>query len=234
MAQRGKKYEDSMKSIDPVERYGLDDGVRLVKMSAKAKFDETIDAAFNLNVNPRHAEEMVRGSAVLPHGRGKTTRVLVFAKGEKASEAEAAGADFVGADNIVAKIEDGWFDFDVAVATPDMMGQVGRIGRLLGPRGLMPNPKSGTVTFEVEKIVNELKSGRLDFRVDKAGIIHLPVGRASFSEEQLADNVRAIGEMLARLKPASSKAPYFRTITISATMGPGIKLDTGWATEMIA
>lgn len=233
MAQRGKKYIDSSKSIDPTERYELDDAVRMVKMTAKAKFDETIDAAFRLNVNPRHADQMVRGSAVLPHGRGKSTRVLVFAKGEKASEAEAAGADFVGSDEIVAKIEDGWFDFDVAVATPDMMGQVGRIGRFLGPRGLMPNPKSGTVTFDVERIVNELKAGRLDFRVDKAGNIHLPVGRASFSEEQLADNIRSVGETLARLKPASSKMPYFKTIAISSTMGPGIKLDTGWAADYL-
>lgn len=233
MAQRGKKYIDSSKSIDPTERYELDDAVRMVKMTAKAKFDETIDVAFRLNVNPRHADQMVRGSAVLPHGRGKSTRVLVFAKGEKASEAEAAGADFVGSDEIVAKIEDGWFDFDVAVATPDMMGQVGRIGRFLGPRGLMPNPKSGTVTFDVERIVNELKAGRLDFRVDKAGNIHLPVGRASFSEEQLADNIRSVGETLARLKPASSKMPYFKTIAISSTMGPGIKLDTGWAADYL-
>ncbi len=233
MPKRGKKYTASAALIDRDTKYGLDEGVELVKRSSKAKFDESVDCAFNLNVNPRHAEEMVRGSVVLPHGRGKTTRVLVFAKGEKETEAKEAGADYVGGDDLVAQIQDGWFDFDVAVATPDMMGVVGRIGRLLGPRGLMPNPKSGTVTFEVEKIIKELKAGRLDFRVDKAGIIHIPVGRSSFEANQLADNIKAVAETLARLKPASAKSPYFRTIGVSSTMGPGVKLDTTFATDYL-
>lgn len=231
MPKHGKNFVNASKRRDSMTRYALEDAVKLVKDMSTAKFDESIDAAFNLNVNPRHADEMVRGSVVLPHGRGKDTRVLVFAKGEKEMEARDAGADFVGADDIVQKIQDGWFDFDVAVATPDMMGAVGRIGRLLGPRGLMPNPKTGTVTFDVGKIIKELKAGRLDFRVDKAGIIHIPVGRASFSEDKLTENLSAVAEVLARLKPASAKAPYFKTIALSSTMGPGVKLDTTFATN---
>lgn len=229
MPKHGKKYTEASKKRDGAARHSVDDAVRLVKSMASAKFDESVDAAFNLNVNPRHAEEMVRGSVVLPHGRGKNTRVIVFAKGEKEAEARNVGADEVGAEDLVQKITDGWLDFDVAVATPDMMGQVGRIARILGPRGLMPNPKSGTVTFEVEKIIKELKAGRLDFRVDKAGIIHIPVGRVSFTEDALAENLIAVAEMLARLKPASAKAPYFKTIALSSTMGPGVKLDTSFA-----
>jgi len=231
MPKHGKNFVNASKRRDSLTRYGVEDAVKLVKEMSTAKFDESIDAAFNLNVNPRHADEMVRGSVVLPHGRGKDTRVLVFAKGEKEAEARDAGADFVGADDIVQKIQDGWFDFDVAVATPDMMGAVGRIGRLLGPRGLMPNPKTGTVTFDVGKIIKELKAGRLDFRVDKAGIIHIPVGRASFSDDKLAENLAAVAEVLARLKPASAKAPYFKTIALSSTMGPGVKLDTTFASN---
>ena len=229
MPKHGKKFIEASKKRDAAQRQTLEDAVALVKSMASAKFDESIDAAFNLNVNPRHAEEMVRGSVVLPHGRGKNTRVLVFAKGEKEAEARNAGADHVGADDLVQKITEGWLEFDVAVATPDMMGQVGRIARVLGPRGLMPNPKSGTVTFEVEKIIKELKAGRCDFRVDKAGIIHIPVGRVSFGSEQLQENIDAVAETLARLKPASAKAPYFKTISISSTMGPGVKLDTSFA-----
>ncbi len=230
MPKHGKKYRDALARIDRETSYDFTQGVNLAKSVATAKFDESVDAAFNLNVNPRHAEEMVRGSVVLPHGTGKDTRVAVFAKGEKATEAEEAGADIVGAEDLVAKVTEGFLDFDVTVATPDMMGQVGRIGRVLGPRGLMPNPKTGTVTMDVAKIVKELKAGRVEFRVDKSGIIHIPIGKASFSPEKLEENLRAITEMLARLKPASAKAPYFRTITISPSMGPGVKLDTSVAT----
>jgi large subunit ribosomal protein L1 len=233
MPKHGKKFVAASKKRDSLNRYSLEEGLSLVKQMTTAKFDESIDIAINLNVNPRHADEMVRGSVVLPHGRGKDTRVLVFAKGEKEAEARAAGADFVGGDDLVAKIQEGWFDFDVAVATPDMMGAVGRIGRLLGPRGLMPNPKTGTVTFEVAKIVKELKAGRLDFRVDKAGIIHVPVGRASFTEDKLQENVNAVTEVLARLKPAGAKAPYFKAIAVSSTMGPGVKIDTTFATNYL-
>ena len=233
MPKRGKRYENAAKAFDRQQKYSLEEAVNLLSSFKKSKFDESVDCAFNLNVNPRHAEEMVRGSVVLPNGRGKNTRVLVFAKGEKEAEAKAAGADFVGGEDIVAKIQDGWFDFDVAVATPDMMGQVGRIGRVLGPRGLMPNPKSGTVTFDVTKIINELKAGRLDFRVDKAGIIHIPVGRASFTAENLVENVQAVADTLARLKPAAAKSPYFKSIGISTTMGPGLRIDTAFATEKL-
>lgn len=234
MARHGKKYRDSWEKVDPAKLYGVEEGIALVKQMAKASFDESVDAAINLNVNPRHADQMVRGSLVLPHGRGKETKVLVFAKGENATIAENAGADYVGAEDLVQKInEENWTDFDVAVATPDMMGQVGRIGRVLGPRGLMPNPKSGTVTFEVEKIVKELKAGRVEFRVDKAGIIHISFARASFSEDQIQDNLAEVVGTLARLRPASAKAPYFQKISISSTMSPGLKLDTGFAREML-
>lgn len=233
MAKHGKKYRDAFAQIDQSHRYELDEAVALIKASAKSKFDETIDVAFNLNVNPRHADQMVRGSVALPHGRGKTVRIAVFAKGDKAKEAEEAGADFVGGDDLVEKVQDGWLDFDVTVATPDMMGQVGKIGRVLGPRGLMPNPKTGTVTFDVGKIVGELKAGRLDFRVEKAGIIHLPIGKASFTEEQLRENLMALTETLARLKPAAAKAPYFRSVAISSTMSPGVKLDTSYASDLL-
>ncbi len=233
MPKHGKKYRDAAAQVNAEHRYELDEAVALLKASSFAKFDETVDAAFNLNVNPRHADQMVRGSVSLPHGRGKKVTVAVFAKGEKASEAEAAGADFVGGEELVARVQDGWLDFDVTVATPDMMGQVGKIGRVLGPRGLMPNPKTGTVTFDVGKIVSELKAGRVEFRVDKAGIIHVPIGKVSFGEDQLRDNLVAVSETLARLKPAVAKAPYFQTISISSTMGPGIKLDTSYAAGMI-
>ncbi len=229
MPKHGKKYTAASAKRDPMVRHPLAEAMQLVKSMATAGFDESVDAAFNLNVNPRHAEEMVRGSVVLPNGRGKATRVLVFAKGAKETEAREAGADFVGSDDLVEKIGEGWFEFDVAVATPDMMGQVGRIGRVLGPRGLMPNPKSGTVTFDVEKIIKELKAGRLDFRVDKGGIIHIPIGRASFTADALQENLDAVAEMLARLKPASAKAPYFKSIGVSSTMGPSVKIDAGFA-----
>lgn len=226
MAAHGKKYRAARSRVDNDKRYELDEAVELVKSISFAGFDESIDVAVNLNVNPRHADQMVRGSTSLPHGVGKDVRVLVFAKGEKATEAREAGADFVGDMDLIEKIQEGWLEFDTTVATPDMMGQVGRIGRVLGPRGLMPNPKTGTVTFDVAKIVNELKAGRIDFRVDKAGIIHVPVGRVSFDSDKVVENVQAVLETLARLKPSSAKAPYFRTINISSTMGPGVKIDT--------
>jgi large subunit ribosomal protein L1 len=229
---RGKSFRVLSEKIDATRRYSVADAVSLLKETTFTKFDASVDAAFRLNVNPRHSDQMVRGSVALPHGRGKAVRVVVFAKGEKASEAEAAGADFVGAEDLVAKITDGWMDFDAAVATPDMMGQVGRIGRILGPRGLMPNPKTGTVTFDVGKIVGELKAGRLEFRVDKSGIVHIPFGLARFSEEALRENLLAVAEILARLRPATAKAPYFRSIGISSTMSPGIKLDTSFAKDM--
>ncbi len=233
MGQRGKKYEAANDKIDPARRYPLDEAVSLVKEMSFAKFDESIDAAIKLNVNPRHADQMVRGAVTLPNGTGKETSVLVFARGEKAKEAEAAGADFVGSDELFERIDDGWTDFDVTVATPDMMGDVGRLGRVLGPRGLMPSPKAGTVTFDITEIVEKLKAGRLEFRVDKAGIIHIPVGRASFEAEELEENVSTLLERLARMKPASAKMPYFQTIALSATMSPSVKLDTGFAREML-
>ena len=235
MPKHGKKYRAAQDQINPLTSYDVDEALRLIKQVAFAKFDESIDASINLNVNPRHADQMVRGSVVLPHGQGKETRVAVFAKGEKAKEAEEAGADIVGAEDLVARIqEENMLDFDVAVATPDMMGQVGRIGRVLGPRGLMPNPKAGTVTMDVARIVSELKAGRVEFRVDKAGIIHISFGRRSFDETRLRDNLTSVIETLARLRPASAKAPYFRNITVSSTMGPGIKVDTSFATAKLA
>lgn len=233
MAKRGKKYRAARERVDSFKRYGLSEGVALLKETSYAKYDESVDVAVNLNVNPRHSDQMVRGSVSLPHGRGRTVRVLVFAKGEKATEAREAGADFVGDMDLVERIQEGWLDFDTVVATPDMMGQVGRIARILGPRGLMPNPKAGTVTFDVAKIVNELKAGRVEFRVDRSGIIHVSFGRASFAANQLEDNLRTVIEQLARLKPASAKSPYFKNISVSATMGPSIKMDTGFAHDAL-
>lgn len=234
MAQRGKQYEDASEKIDPEHRYDLGEAMSLLKEVTYASFDESADAAFKLNVNPRHADEMVRGSVVLPHGTGQETSVLVFAEGQHAEEAEEAGADYVGSDDLIERIsEEGWTDFDVAVATPDMMGQVGRIGRVLGPRGLMPNPKSGTVTFDIQEIVDELKSGRVEFRVDDAGIIHMPFGRMSFGADELRDNLVEVARTLADLKPASAKLPYFQSISVSATMSPGIKLDEGFARDFL-
>ncbi len=233
MGRRGRKYEAASQKVDPVARYQLEEAVSLIKEMSYAKFDESVDAAIRLNVNPRHADQMVRGAVSLPHGTGKDTTVLVFAKGEKASEAEAAGADFVGSDELFDKINDGWSDWDVTVATPDLMGQVGRLGRVLGPRGLMPSPKAGTVTFDVGKIVKELKAGRQEFRVDKAGIIHIPVGRSSFDEAALIENIMMIIEDVARQKPASAKAPYFKSIALSASMSPSVKLDTSFARDLL-
>jgi large subunit ribosomal protein L1 len=205
----------------------LQEAVSLVKELAFANFDESVDLAVRLGVDPKHADQMVRGAVVLPHGTGKTNRVLVFAKGEKVSEAEEAGADFVGGDDMVAKINEGWLDFDTVIATPDMMGQVGRLGRVLGPRGLMPNPKVGTVTFDVSKAVREAKAGKVEFRVEKAGIVHAQVGKKSFGETELAGNVKSLVGALVKAKPPAAKGTYLRSITLSSTMGPGIKVDPG-------
>jgi large subunit ribosomal protein L1 len=222
---RGKKYTESRKNIEPGKRYSLRDAVELMVGTGKAKFDETVDAAIRLGVDPKHADQMVRGSVALPHGLGKVVRVLVFAKGEKEKEATDAGADFAGSDDLVEKIKGGWLDFDRVVATPDMMGTVGKLGKVLGPRGLMPNPKVGTVTFDVGKVVKELKAGKVEFRVEKAGIVHTPVGKVSFGLDKLLDNVTALLEMIVKLKPASSKGTYLKSISLSTTMGPGVMVD---------
>ena len=225
MGKRSKTYLEERKKIDRTTKYDLDSGLKLLKESARAKFDESVDMAIRLGVNPKHADQMVRGTVSLPHGVGKTVKVLVFAKGEKEKEAQEAGADFVGADDLVGKITSGWTDFDKAIATPDMMGMVGKLGKILGPRGLMPNPKVGTVTFDVGKAVKELKAGRVEFKVEKTGIVHTTVGKVSFEEGKLKENVLALMDVIIRAKPASSKGTYLKSIAISTTMGPGIKLD---------
>ncbi len=225
MATSGKKLIEAKKNIELGKRYNLKEAVEIVVNSAKAKFDETVEAAIRLGVNPQHADQMVRGSVVLPNGLGKSVRVLVFAKGEKEKEALDAGADFVGADDIIEKIKGGWLDFDRVVATPDMMGSVGKLGKVLGPRGLMPNPKVGTVTFDVGKAVNELKAGKVEFRVEKAGIVHTPVGKVSFGVDKLMENIVAVVETVVKLKPAASKGTYMKGISLSSTMGPGVKVD---------
>jgi large subunit ribosomal protein L1 len=225
MSERGKRYLQSREKIDRTTRYDLDDGLKLLKETGRAKFDESVDMAVRLGVNPKHADQMVRGTVVLPHGVGKAIRILVFAKGEKEKEAQEAGADFVGAEDLVEKITGGWTDFDKAIATPDLMGAVGKLGKILGPRGLMPNPKVGTVTFDVAKAVKELKAGRVEFKVDKSGIIHTTVGKVSFDAEKLKENVLALMDVIVRAKPASSKGTYLKSIAISTTMGPGVKLD---------
>jgi len=227
MARRGKNYRNMMTLVDRTKNYELASAVELIQKVKYAKFDEAVEIALNLGVNPRHADQMVRGAVVFPHGLGKTVRVAVFAKGDKETEAREAGADFVGGEDLVKKIQtENWLEFDKAIATPDMMGLVGRIGRLLGPRGLMPNPKVGTVTFEIGKAVKEMKAGRVEFRVDKAGIVHAPVGKISFSQENLLGNIEALLDTVMRLKPASAKGVYLKSATLSSTMGPGIKLDT--------
>jgi len=223
--KNGRRRKDKIAKVDRGRLYALNEACALVKEASFAKFDESVDLAVRLGVNPKHADQMVRGATALPHGIRKTVRVLVFAKGEKANEATAAGADFVGADELVAKVNDGWLDFDTVIATPDMMGQVGRLGRVLGPRGLMPNPKVGTVTFDVSKAVNEVKGGKVEFRVEKAGIVHAPVGKRSFDSDKLFDNAKALLDALLRAKPASAKGTYLRSITISSTMGPGVRID---------
>jgi large subunit ribosomal protein L1 len=225
MPKRGKKYTAAKQTITGPAGVGVTDAVKLAVESSFAKFDETVDVAVRLGVDPRHADQMVRGSVVLPNGIGKTVRVLVFAKGEKEKEAQDAGADYVGGDDLVDKIKGGWFDFDKVVATPDMMGAVGKIGKILGPRGLMPNAKTGTVTFDVTRAVHELKAGKIEFRVEKAGIVHAPMGKVSFGVEKLVQNVTAFLETILRMKPSSSKGTYVRSIAISTTMGPGVKID---------
>jgi large subunit ribosomal protein L1 len=227
MAKSGKKYTEAAKLIDVNKRYSVDEACALVGKTATKKFDETVDVAIKLGVDPKHADQMVRGAVVLPHGIGKTVRVAVFAKGDKAREAQEAGADTVGAEDLAAKVQEGWMDFDVAIATPDMMGVVGRLGKVLGPRGLMPNPKVGTVTADVARAVRESKAGKVEFRVEKAGIVHVPVGRASFDAKKLQDNVNAILDTIMRAKPATAKGIYLKGVSLSSTMGPGIKLDTG-------
>ena len=211
--------------VDRAEKYELESAIRLVTETSRARFDETIDIAIRLGVNPKKADQMVRGTVVLPHGTGKTSRVLVFAKGEKAKEAEDAGADYVGAEDLIEKIQGGWLDFDKAVATPDMMGQVGRLGKILGPRGLMPNPKVGTVTFDVARAVKEIKGGKVEFRVEKAGIVHAPLGKVSFGVEKLTENAQSLLDVVMRAKPSTSKGVYLRGIALSTTMGPGVKVD---------
>jgi len=225
MPKRSKKHTEALNNVDRTVQYDPKDALELAVSSSYAKFDETVDVAVRLGVDPRHADQMVRGTVVLPNGLGKEVKVLVFAKGEKEQEALDAGADFIATDEVVEKIKEGWFEFDKAIATPDMMGTVGKLGRVLGPRGLMPNAKTGTVTFELEKAIQELKAGKIDFRVEKAGIIHVPVGKISFGAEKLLENVTAFLGKLAALKPASAKGVYFKSICVSSTMGPGIKVD---------
>ena len=221
-----KKKISARTDIDRAKKYSLEEGFQALLSAAYAKFDESVDVAVKLGVDPRHADQMVRGTCILPHGTGKTIRVLVFAKGEKEKEALDAGADHVGGEDLAKKIQEGWLDFDKAVATPDMMGVVGKLGKILGPRGMMPNPKVGTVTFDVGKAVSELKGGKVEFRVEKAGIVHVPVGRVSFGTEKLSENFRSLMESIIRLKPSASKGVYLKGVSISTTMGPGLKLDT--------
>lgn len=230
MPRHGKKFREAVARIPEGAAHPPSDAVGLVKDLSFAKFDETVDIAIRLGVDPRHADQIVRGTVVLPHGTGKKARVLVIAQGEKAREAEEAGADFVGVE-YVQKIKDGWLDFDVAVATPDLMGQVGQLGRVLGPRGLMPTPKAGTVTFDVAKAVGEIKAGKIEYRVDKTGNLHAPIGKVSFSQEQLSDNLGAFMESVMRAKPAGSKGKYVRSITVSSTMGPGVSIDANLYTR---
>lgn len=233
MSKTGKKHTSASKNIDRTKVYSIASALDTVKQCAYAKFDETVDVAVRLGVDPRHADQMVRGAVVLPNGLGKDVRVLVFAKGEKEKEALEAGADFVGAEDLVTKIQEGWFEFDTAIATPDMMGVVGKIGKLLGPRGLMPNPKVGTVTFEVGRAVKESKAGKVEFRVEKAGIVHAPLGKVSFEAEKLKDNLLALVEALVKAKPSAAKGTYIKKISLSSTMGPGINLDVNDVTAKI-
>jgi len=236
MAKAGKKYSAALKQIDREKRYSLEEGFNLLpKLKISGKFDETVDIAVRLGVDPKHADQMVRGAVNLPHGTGKQVRIVVFAKGDKAKEAQDAGANFVGAEDLVNKIQtENWLDFDAAVATPDMMGVIGKIARILGPRGLMPNPKVGTVTTDVTKAVRELKGGRVEFRVEKSGIVHAPIGKISFGSEKLRENARSLIELLLKLKPSSAKGVYMKSIAVSTTMGPGLKLDTNEVQGLLA
>lgn len=226
MPKRGKKYQDSVKEFDRTELFDVDQAMDLITKTAKAKFDETVEVHIRLGVDGRHADQQVRGAIVLPHGTGKTKKVLVFAKGPKATEAEEAGAEFVGAEEMAQKIQsENWFDFDVVIATPDMMGVVGRLGKILGPKGLMPNPKSGTVTMDVTKAIQEVKAGKVEYRLDKSNIIHTPVGKASFGAEKLTENFNALMGAVVKAKPAAAKGQYLRSVTVASTMGPGIKIN---------
>ncbi len=226
MPKRGKQYKEMAKLVDRATLYDVEDAMQLITQTAKAKFDETVEAHFKLGVDGRHADQQVRGAIVLPHGTGKTKKVLVFAKGPKAAEAEAAGADYVGAEELAQKIQaENWFDFDVVVATPDMMGVVGRLGKILGPKGLMPNPKSGTVTMDVTKALAEIKAGKVEYRLDKTNIIHTPIGKASFGPEKLQENFKALTEAIIKAKPAAAKGQYLKSVTVATTMGPGIKIN---------
>ena len=225
--KRGKKYQDAVKAFDKKEQYDVADAISIVKKNATAKFDETIELHLRTGCDGRHAEQQIRGAVVLLHGTGKTVKVLVFAKGTKVDEAQAAGADFVGGEELIPKIQnEGWLDFDVVVATPDMMGVVGRLGRVLGPKGLMPNPKAGTVTMDVTKAVNDIKAGKIEYRLDKANIIHVPVGKASFTEEQLDENFQTLMDAIVKAKPSAAKGQYLKSVVIASTMGPGVKINT--------
>ncbi|RSK25535.1 50S ribosomal protein L1 [Bacillus sp. HMF5848] len=225
MAKRGKKYAEAIKLVDRTKSYSVQEAIELVKKTSVAKFDATVEVAFRLGIDVKKADQQIRGAVVLPNGTGKTQRVLVFAKGEKAKEAEAAGADYVGDTDYINKIQQGWFDFDVIVATPDMMGEVGKLGRVLGPKGLMPNPKTGTVTFDVTKAVNEIKAGKVEYRADKSGNIHVPIGKVSFDDQKLVENFTTIFETLLKVKPSAAKGTYMRNISVTSTMGPGVKVD---------
>ncbi|PPA68591.1 50S ribosomal protein L1 [Jeotgalibacillus proteolyticus] len=225
MAKKGKKYVEAAKLVDRTTNYGVTEAIELAKKTSVVNFDATVEVAFRLGIDTRKNDQQIRGAVVLPNGTGKTQSVLVFAKGEKAKEAEAAGADFVGEGDLVQKIQGGWFDFDVIVATPDMMGEVGKLGRVLGPKGLMPNPKTGTVTFDVDKAVKEIKAGKVEYRAEKAGIIHVPIGKVSFETEKLVENFNTIFDTVQKAKPASSKGTYMKSVAVTSTMGPGIKID---------
>jgi large subunit ribosomal protein L1 len=226
MAKKGKKFVEATKLVDRTKFYAVQEAVELVKKTSIVKFDATVEVAFRLGVDPKKADQQIRGAVVLPNGTGKTQRVLVFAKGEKAKEAEAAGADYVGDTDYINKIQQGWFEFDVIVATPDMMGEVGKLGRVLGPKGLMPNPKTGTVTFDVTKAVNEIKAGKVEYRLDKAGIIHVPIGKVSFDDSKLVENFTTVYETLLKAKPAAAKGTYMKSVNATSTMGPGVKVDS--------
>jgi large subunit ribosomal protein L1 len=229
----GKKFNEVKTKVDPTKRYTVDEAVEMVGKLTFAKFDEGVDVAARLGVNPKHADQMIRSSCGLPHGTGKTVRIVVFAKGERAAEAQEAGADVVGAEDLVEKIQGGWLEFDSAIATPDMMGLVGRLGRVLGPRNLMPNPKVGTVTMDVAKAVSELKAGRIEFRTDRTGIIHAPIGKVSFGKDKLKENLMTLLEQLQRLKPTTAKGKYWKSVTISSTMGPGLRIDTNEVQSLV-
>lgn len=233
MARMGKKYKESIQKVDRSKKYNFEDAIGAATQTAFARFDETVDVAVRLGVDPRHADQMVRGTVVLPNGVGKTVRVAVFAKGEKEKEALDAGADVAGGDDLVEKVQQGWLEFDKAVATPDMMGSVGKLGRVLGPRGMMPNAKLGTVTFDVARAVNEIKSGKIDFKVEKAGIVHVPIGKVSFGVEKLLENFAAFFETILRLKPPASKGTYVRSIAVSSTMGIGVKVDPVFVKDLL-